>query len=128
MQADNDINQVLLQINEIDKKITSIEQQKIELNKNYNLGIMPNYAYSTKWNSLDSQEASLLSERKILETKYDSLIVLKNNLWSNYQSDYDSYVNTLSSRNEWANIYNLLAEGKVCDREQLYQFIIENPL
>ena len=64
----------------------------------------------------------------IFETKYDSLIVLKNNLWSDYQSDYDSYVNTLSSRNEWANIYNLLAEGKVCDREQLYQFIIENPL
>lgn len=128
LQADNDINQVLLQINEIDKKITSIEQQKIELNKNYDLGMMPYYAYSTKWNSLDSQEASLLSERKILETKYDSLIVLKNNLWSDYQSDYDNYVNTLSSRNEWANIYNLLAEGKVCDREQLYQFIIENPL
>ena len=85
-----------------------------ELNHQHSAGTMTYEEYSSKWDQFES--------------RYYSLLQTKSRLWEQYNTLHNSYSVTLDSRNDWADIYNTLSRAKVCDRAEMYQYILAHQL
>ena len=110
----NKANDIYERYKQISEELEGINNQMAELNHQYSSTVMYYEDYESKW--------------KALENRYYSLSQTKSELWEQYKALHDSYSVTLDSRNNWADIYNTLSNAKVCDRANMYQYILAHPL
>lgn len=110
----NRANNLYAQYEQLSNERENVNTQMVELNHQYETTDMPYDTYESQWTSL--------------ENRYYTLTQQMNSLWDQYETQYNSYSNTVNSRNDWADIYNTLADAKVCDRAEMYELIKAHPL
>lgn len=124
----DEINSVAEELKKYNSMIDVSNNKLAHLNLQYSSGSMD---YSSYVQMFNAEERIIQQTAALYDAAYENYSSLKrqaDDLWDAYQSFYLDYSGKISDYNSYVVLYNQLNRAGVCDRESMYQTILQNPL